>query len=304
MGGSELLQQDAPGKGIINSAAQAPDVAWQSINTLLMSIVERLPFVLAGVLVGLFFYLLAKAIRSAFLAATRRANLDERLRLLFSRLIVVGIVVLGIFAALTVIIPSFAFGDLVAGVGLTTFVIGFATRDILNNLLSGVLILWQHPFRIGDQIYVDKILGKVEYIGVRATSLRKDDGELVVIPNGIMYSGTLVIRGAGAMRRMTMNLKVGYADDVEEAKSIVRTAVSETVGVVAKPPARVYISELAAEGPNVTVEFWIDTSKDAPSDVYDRVASRVVRAMNRSGVEPYPPGALVVRSPETDEPVV
>ncbi len=91
---------------------------------------------------------------------------------------------MAVFTAFTVITPLFGFGDLIAGIGLTSFVIGFAIRDILNNLLSGVLILWQQPFEVGDQIFIDKLQGRVEYIGVRATSLKKDDGELVLVPNG------------------------------------------------------------------------------------------------------------------------
>jgi small-conductance mechanosensitive channel len=91
--------------------------------------------------------MLARIIKGAFLAASNRANLDYRLRILVSRLIGVAVFVLGIFTALTIIIPSFRFGDLVAGLGFTSFIVGFATKDILNNLLSGVLILWKETFK-------------------------------------------------------------------------------------------------------------------------------------------------------------
>ena len=94
--------------------------------------------------------------------------------------------------------------------GFTSFIIGFATKDILNNILSGVLILWKQPFQVGDYIFIKSNEGNVEYIGVRATRLKKDDGEMVLIPNGEMYSNALTIRGAGANRRMKLKISISF----------------------------------------------------------------------------------------------
>jgi hypothetical protein len=149
----------------------------ESIRSLITSVLGRLPFLLAAAIVLVLFWLFSKLVRSAFMAATRRGGIDTRLRLLIGRLIVGAVYIIGLFTALTVVIPSFDLGSLIAGLGFTSFVIGFATKDILNNFLSGMLILWQRPFEIGDYLFVGKDQGKVEYIGVRATSLRKDDGE-------------------------------------------------------------------------------------------------------------------------------
>ena len=162
-----FLQNSNSTTGVLDNASQVTNVAWRSIDSLLTGIVERLPFILAGILVAAIFFIFAKLVKSIFLVTTSKVKLDKRLRVLFSRLIVVVIVLLGIFTTFTVIIPSFGFGDLIAGVGLTTFAIGFATKDILNNLLSGVLILWQQPFKIGDQIFIDKLQGRVEYQRLR-----------------------------------------------------------------------------------------------------------------------------------------
>lgn len=289
-----FLQNANSSPGILNNASQITDVVWDSINNLLTGIVARLPLLIAGFLIAVIFLFFSRLVKMIFLATSKRARLDERLRILFGRLIVVAIVILGIFTALTVVVPSFGFGDLVAGVGFTTFMIGFATKDILNNLLSGVLILWQQPFRVGDQIFIDKIQGRVEYIGVRATSLRKDDGELVLIPNGEMYSGVLTIRGAGAKRRMNIDLKVGYEADIDKAKTTILSALNETDGVVSEPSPNVYVTELAAEGVKITVNFWINTQEVRPRAIFDRAATAIMKALNSSGIEPYPPGSVVV----------
>ena len=276
------------------------EVALVSINNLLNSIVERLPYILAGILVLIIFWILAKIIKQIFWTASSKTKLDNRLRILFGRLIVVVVTILGIFTAFTVIIPSFGFGDLITGLGFTSFVIGFATKDILNNLLSGVLILWQQPFQIGDYIFVKTIEGKVEYIGVRATRLRKDDGELILIPNGEMYSNALTIRGAGAGRRMKLNISVGYEADVEQAKQVIYDVLKNLENVQDEPKSNVVVTDLTTDGASLSVYFWVDTDKNSPLQVFDEVASGIKKALSNAAIELYPPTTVLVKNPNSE----
>ncbi|MEO7674640.1 MAG: mechanosensitive ion channel family protein [Pyrinomonadaceae bacterium] len=284
----------------VGLASQIQQTVLESIRSMITGIFERLPFLLAGLIVLVLFWLLSKVVRSLFMAATRRTKLDVRLRLLISRMLVVGVISLGVLTALTVVIPSFDFGSLIAGLGFSSFVIGFATKDILNNSLSGILILWQQPFHIGDHLFVGNNQGKVEYIGVRATSLRKDDGELILIPNGDMYSSALTIRGAGAKRRMNLKYSIGYDDQIEHAKAITYQALIETEGVVNDPKPRVLVSELSADGVNVTVNFWINTNESKPLEVFDRAAIGIVRVLDEAGIEVFPPGSMIVQRPKEE----
>ena len=273
----------------------------ESTTGIITSIFERLPFILSGLIVLMLFWLLSKGFRAAFLAASGRTRMDGRLRILFSRMLAIFVMVVGIFASLTVIIPSFTFGNLIAGLGFTSFVVGFATKDILNNFLSGILILWQQPFRIGDHIFVGKDQGKVEYIGVRATSLRKDDGELVIIPNGDMYSSALTIRGAGAKRRMNLKFVIGYDANIGAAKEHIRTALDGVDRIVKEPEERIVVTDLASEGVAITVYFWINTNESRPMNVFDEAATAVKEALGEAGIELYPPGSVTVLSPRKSE---
>lgn len=283
---------------IVEDVTKVKDVTWNSINNILVAIVEQIPMIIAGLLVLLIFWLISKLAKSIFWTASGKARLDSRLRILFSRLIVVFTIVIGIFTALTVIIPGFTFGSLVTGLGFTTFVIGFATKDILNNLLSGVLILWQQPFRIGDYLFVGSNQGNVEHIGVRATQLRKDDGELVLIPNGDMYSSALTIRGAGAERRMILKISISYDCEIEKAKEIIADVLKRTEGVVSEPPPSAVVTDLAADGVHISIYFWINTDKDKPMLVFDGVATNVKKTLDKAGFAIFAPNAGVVQTSE------
>lgn len=258
-----------------------------SLRSLLAGSAARLPYIVAGVIVLLLFWLLSRFFRWLFLTGTRGTRFDPQLRILIGRLIVGVMIVVGTFTALSVVIESFNFGQVIAGLGFTSFVVGFATKDILNNFLSGILILWQRPFNLGDYLFVGNNQGKVEHIGVRATMLRKDDGENVLIPNGEMYSTALTIRGAGKKRRMNLTFDLPYETDIARAKSVIFDTLEKTEGIVPEPKPTVYITAYAEDGAVVTVQFWIDTNENRPLKVFDRAAVELITQLSASGVEIY-----------------
>lgn len=295
-----LQNANAPAK-VIESASQVTNVAYTSVDNLVKSVIEQLPYIASGIVVLFFFWVVSKVFKSIFWAASNRTKLDNRLRILVSRLIGTIILILGTFTALTVVVPSFRFGDLIAGLGFTSFVVGFATKDILNNLFSGVLILWKQPFKIGDYIFIKERQGKVEYIGVRTTTLRMDDGEMILMPNGDMYSNPLTIRGASAERRMKLTVSIGYDAEIERAKSNILQVLNRVAGVVADPKPAVYVTDLASEGVNLSIYFWIKTDENKPMEVFDGVATGIKRALSKSDIELYPPSAIVVQQAHAAE---
>ena len=290
-----FLQNTNTSGKVLESASQVTNVAYSSVDNLVKSVIEQLPYIASGIIVLAFFWLLSSGFKKLFWATSSRTKLDNRLRILFSRLIGIFILVLGLFTSLTVIVPSFRFGDLIAGLGFTSFIVGFATKDILNNLLSGVLILWKQPFKIGDYIFIKDKQGKVEYIGVRATTLQMDDGERILMPNGDMYSQPLVIRGAGAARRMKLKISIGYDAEIEQAKTKIIAVMNDTSGVVADPKPNVYVTDLAAEGVDLSIYFWINTNENSPLAVFDRVATGIKKVLSKSDIEIYPTSPIIVQ---------
>lgn len=289
-----IFQAGDGGAGSGFGLARIQELTWLSIQGIFKTIAANIPYIIAGLIVFLLFWLLSKLVKSVFLKASKKTRLDARLRILFSRLIAVGIVAIGFFTALTVF-TKLELGNLIAGLGFTSFIIGFATKDILNNLLSGVLILWQQPFRIGDYLFVGSNQGTVEYIGVRASKLRKDDGELVLIPNGDLYSSAITIRGAGVERRMLLKICIDYAADVSHVKSVIGRVLEGIEGVVDDPASSVFVTDLTGDGINISIYFWINTDTHRPMAVFDEVATMVKKSLANEGVELFPPGSIVVQ---------
>lgn len=288
-----LQATESPAK-LVESATKTPQVFIDTLQGLVQSALSHLPQLVVAVMVLIFFWLLGRIVRRMFNLASRRSGVDQRLRILTGRIIGILAVTIGVFSAFTVVIPSLRFSDIIAGLGFTSFIVGFATRDILNNLLSGVLILWRQPFQIGDYIFVKDKQGKVEYIGVRATTMRMDDGERILVPNGDMYSSALIVRNAGDPRRMKVALTVGYDADIERAKKAISEVLESSPDVKHDPSPQILVTDLTAEGVKLTVYFWIDSETGQPLQVFDSVATGLKNSLERSKIELFP--ALVPAS--------
>lgn len=283
---------------VVEEAAEVSGLAYSSVERLWNAFAEQIPNILAGIIVLAVFWIIGRIVKRIFLAASGKTELDDRSRILLSRLLVVVFSVIGIFAALTIIIPSFGFGDLLAGLGFSSFIIGFATKDILNNFFSGILVLWRRTFKVGDYVVVKNHEGEVEQIGVRATSLRTYDGERVLVPNGEMYSSSLVIFDAGTTRRLILKISVSYKSNIKTVKEIIHRVLFEAEGVENDPKPNVFVTDLTTEGVNLSIYFWIMTEKNSPIAVFDDIATEIKESLNESAVTLYPPTVAVLKEKE------
>jgi small-conductance mechanosensitive channel len=137
----------------------------------------------------------------------------------------------------------------------------------------------------------------VEYIGVRATTLRKDDGEIILIPNSEMYSSVVTIRGAGDRLRMTLKLKIGFDQNPELTKQCALDGLDAVAGIVDSPAPTALVTEFAPSGVSITVTFWIDTNERKPQEIYDQAAIAILAAIRKAGLELFPPEELVLEKP-------
>jgi small-conductance mechanosensitive channel len=143
-----------------------------------------------GVLVFLVFWAVAVAGRRVIALAAPRVRADTGVVLLLSRVYYYSILIFGTITALGA--SGMNVSALVTGLGLTGFALGFALKDVLSNLLSGIMLLLYRPFNIGDQIRMGEYEGIIETIRMRDTLVRALDGRLIVIPNTKLITEVVV----------------------------------------------------------------------------------------------------------------
>lgn len=98
---------------------------------------------------------------------------------------------IGVLCSLAIIFPSITPATIIGSLGLSSVAVGFAFKEILQNFLAGSLIVFSQPFKIGDTIQVKEFKGRVLQIAIRETRLLGEDGSLIIIPNGEVYSNPI-----------------------------------------------------------------------------------------------------------------
>jgi small conductance mechanosensitive channel len=262
---------------------------WQALASMWQSLLERVPYIVLGLLVFLIIWGLGKLLRRTIKEAGKRTRLDVTLADLFGRLASFIANILGLFVAAVVIFPTFKPGDLITGLGITSVAIGFAFKDILQNFFAGILILWRRPFVVGDQIRVKEYDGTVEAINTRSTRLLTYDGERAVLPNSDVYTNAILVHTAYDKRRVRFTVGIGYPDSIEEARSTIQRVLAQTEGVLQDPGPWVYVAELAPSSVNFNVYFWTESPQAKVLQVSDRVATGIKQALDAAGIDmPFP----------------
>jgi len=232
--------------------------AQQSLQAMASGFVHRLPYMGLAVLAYVLFHLAARGLRGLITSLAEKRQAHYAAGLVLGRLIQATVIALGVLVALVIVIPSFQIGQVVQLLGISSVAIGFAFRDVLQNFLAGILILFNQPFRIGDQIMVGAFEGTVESIETRATFIRTYDGRRVVIPNSTLFNDSVTVNTAYAARRLQYDLRLDDAADVDELKHRIRQALLATGSVLHDPPPDVLATDVAGTGVTFRIRWWVE----------------------------------------------
>ncbi|HEV7255265.1 MAG TPA: mechanosensitive ion channel family protein [Mesorhizobium sp.] len=212
-----------------------------------------------------------------------------------------GILVLGLLVVATIVFPSVKPADILATLGIGSVAIGFAFKDILQNWLSGLLILYRRPFRQGDQIVSGEFEGTVEHIEARATLIRTYDGQRVVIPNTDIYTRAVIVRTAFEKRRSEYDVGIGYGDDAERACKTMLDALGRVEGIAREPAPEAIPWALDASSVNIKLRWWSDPHRAEVVHAQGKVIAAVKRALTEAGIDMPFPTRVVLLHDQTEE---
>ncbi len=271
-------RRSSPGRRFL---AQVNGNVRMAVARLLEAIADLIPSLLAAALVITLFGLLAAGVRRVL--RTKIPLIHEPITQSFIRQIsYYAIWVVGILVALDAM--GFNPQTLVTGLGLTSVALGLALRDLLSNVVSGVMIQAFRSFELEDQIQIGSVEGSVERIELRATHIRTYDGRLVLVPNKDVLTSVVVNNTASPVRRSAIEVHLGYTQDFPRALEAARIAAQKTQGVAARPPAYARIRELNATDVTVEVCFWTDSRRPDFMATSADVRSAIVQALKAAGI--------------------
>ena len=232
---------------------------------------------------------LANLVRKGMRRAADRALSSLSLRSLLVQTSYAATWVAGILLACLIVFPGLGLGDIIALLGLGSVAIGFAFQDIFKNFLAGVLLLLQEPFSLGDQIIVGEFEGTVEEIALRSTQIRTYQGELVVMPNSIVFTSPVQVMTGRPQRRTNLAIGVDYNTPLPLAVQTLFDAAKQVDEVLSSPAVEVDITGFGDSAIDLVVRYWTKPEQKVVRRIQTRMMIALKQACDQAGINiPYP----------------
>jgi small-conductance mechanosensitive channel len=220
--------------------------------------------------------LLARFLRGRVLQLGVRRRMNVNVAALIANLIQVGLIIL----AILVILPTFgiAWTTLAAVFGAAGLAVSLAFQDLLRNFIAGIYILIERPFALGDEITVQSsppINGIVQTIEMRITTLRPDEGQIVVVPNNTIFSTPITNHRAVSLQRDQIRVSLA-GSDLQEARTRINEVLQSFSDVAGSPAPSITVEEASPTALKLRVEFWSPPAREA------EVAGQVIIALRQA----------------------
>ncbi|MFN3491522.1 MAG: mechanosensitive ion channel family protein [Anaerolineales bacterium] len=263
-------------------------------SSLAENFIKSVPNIFVAVLIVLLSYyggaLLGRFLRGVLV----RQNAEPGVTHLLSRTIKWIIISLGVITALQRFFNVTAF---LTGVGIIGFTIGFALQNIMQNFVSGVILLVQQPFRVGHVVGIAGYDGTVLKIGLRTTEMKTHDGRIVFLPNADVLSQPIINYTRAQLRRVELPIGVAYDSNPEKVRDVILKEIKTVIGYVDEPAPLVLFHTFGASSIDLNVFFWVDTSLTSPPVAMDVALTKIKQAFEKAKIEiPYPVQVQMTRA--------
>ena len=229
-----------------------------SLEAYWQAFIVKLPAIALGLLVLMVTLWLAGRLSAALIRPIGYLSSSPLLRSVSQRALSLIFILFALYVFLKLSgLTEFAVA-IMSGTGVLGLILGFAFRDIAENMIASLLLTVQRPFRIDDVVQINSYTGVVQKVTTRATTLVDFDGNHIQIPNAVIYKGTIKNLTANPKMRGQFTLGIGYDADCQQAQRLALQLIGEHPNVLKEPEPLVLVDELGSATVNLKVYFWIN----------------------------------------------
>ena len=251
-------------------------------ETLSDSLVDLIANLVVGLIVFAGFLIVWYVLDRMLRASLKRAKLNETATSFVETLAKYAF--LGIGAIYAMNAAGIDTAAMVASLGIAGLTIGFAARDSLSNLISGLLIFIYQPFVIGDLIEVDNLYGLVDTITLSSTRVISVDGKMLTIPNTQIINKTVASYTKVPHLRLNIPVTVAPTEDLGRIRQILIDLVEEDEEFLTEPEPIVVVSELNASNIRIELAAWLRDERDHLIKRF-QLREHVFTTLREAGVE-------------------
>jgi small conductance mechanosensitive channel len=229
-------------------------------------------------------FVLAKLVANSLYRVGSKRTSKQQARV-FQRLVFYSIWLLFIVMALQQF--GFRLSVLLGAAGILSVAIGFAAKNAMSNLVSGIFLLIERPFRVGHHIKLNNVEGRVSAIDLLSTKVTTFDNLLIRIPNETVLTATITNLTHYGRRRLDLTISVAYGSDIVEVKTLLLRLAQEHSQILEDPAPGIIFLQFAAASLDLRLSVWVDEINFG--NVKSNLQESINEAFNRAGIEiPYP----------------
>lgn len=226
-----------------------PEVLGETFAALLSNLI-------VGILTFLAFYLLWFLLDKSANFVLRRTSLDETAKAFAHTALKYVVLIIGAMQALAAVGVNTA--SLLTSLGIAGLTVGFAAKDALSNLISGLLIFWDRPFVIGDLVEVGGQYGQVDRITLRSTRVVTVDGKMLAVPNTSIVNSTVTSYTNFPNLRLDIDLTIAVSENIDRTRNIILELVKNEPAFLKDPAPRVVVTALNDYNVGLQFQVWLD----------------------------------------------
>ena len=185
--------------------------------------------------------------------------------------------------------------SILAVIGSMGLAIGLALQGTLSNVASGVMILTQRPFKVGESIQAGTVSGTVQEIGLFVTELKQFDGLYVLVPNSELWSHPIVNYNRNPLRRFEFIVGIGYGDDMEEARKTLLELAASDERVLDDPEPVAFVASLNDSSVGIGLRVWCNTL-DYVNLTWDLTEAAKTKFDEKGITIPFPQREVITRA--------
>ncbi|NNM35274.1 MAG: mechanosensitive ion channel family protein [Gemmatimonadetes bacterium] len=237
---------------------------------------------LFAVLTFLVYYALWRIVPILLVPVLKRLDVDATGRSFFQTTARVVILTLGLVAALGELGINTA--SLITSLGVAGLTIGFAARDALSNIISGVFIFWDRPFVLGDLIEIKDKYGRVDRITLRSTRVVTVEGKMLAIPNAEVVNSTVASYTNFPHLRLDVSVTIGVAEDLGRVRELLLGVVRGDDDFMEEPAPELVVNEINDYNLLVTLRAWLRDERQHIGKRF-QLRERAFEALRTAGVD-------------------
>lgn len=251
-------------------------------STLANRLTELAIDLIIGLIVFALVYIVWLILRRLLRTALKRAQVDRTAASFLEMVAKYGFLSIGGIYALNA--AGVNTSALLASLGIAGLTIGFAARDALSNLISGVLIYLDRPFVIGDLVEIEGQYGRVDRITLRSTRVITVDGKMLAVPNTEVINRTVISYTNFPHLRLDIPITVAVDERLDRVRQILMGLVSGDDDFLAEPQPRMVITQLNDYNVAVELQVWLRNERDHIEKRF-QLRERVFETLTEAGVD-------------------